>query len=574
MSKAYGLGSKIQSSSEASSVSPQQSRPFLKQIQTFLGEAIPLGIGCFLLGAVTYLIAGDNKIALALGGGLFSTILSWNYPRQALWFFFIYMPFSGTVTYWIAGGNALFQLAKDAFYVPGLLSIFFGLKKSKEVFLRPKSILPALWLLAFFCVLSILFVSVPRQFTEGGLLFFQGLLGAKVFIGYIPLIFVMQLLIRTKRELLFLNRMHVILAIVCCSLCLLQYIFLLTGRCAGTDHLTGNDLFEATIEAKCLVGGALVFSPSQDVIRLPGTFVAPWQWGWFLIGNAYLTFAVAFSDPSFLWRLIGFAGMGSVTMAAVICGQRIALALVPMSFFVLLVLTGQLFNLKRLIPILVGAIGAGLFSWIQYQDVILERIASFQSRWAASPADDMIAGQVEFVWKSMKGFSAALGHGLGSATNSARIFGNTWLIETWFPKVLFEAGLVGLAIFLGFVTVLTIVTFFTYRSVADRNLKDMGASYWVFILFISYQTYYYPLDVDPVAVYYWMMVGTILRLPEIDRQLTAESLALDTAATPSIAHQSLLESKLQSNLKPKIKTNRFAPMRQMKPMENGLDNHD
>lgn len=562
MSKAYGLESKIQSSSQASPLGREQSRHFFKQLQTFLAKTIPLGVNCFLLGVVTYFIAGDNKIGLAIGGGLFSTILSWTYPRQALWFFFIYMPFAGTVTYWVAGGNSLFQLAKDAFYVPALISVVLGLKKSGETFLKPKSILPALWLLAFFCVLSILFVSVPRQFTEDGLLFFQGLLGAKVFIGYIPLIFAMQLLIRGKDELFFLNRIHVILAIVCCLLCLVQYIFLLTGRCEGTDHLTGSDLFEATIEAKCLVGGALVFSPSQDVIRLPGTFVAPWQWGWFLIGNAYLTFALAFSDPSFIWRLIGFAGMGSVTMAAVICGQRIALALVPASFVILLVLTGQLFNLKRLIPLLVGFIGVGLFSWLQYKDVILERIASFQSRWAASPADDMIAGQVEFVWKSMKGASAAIGHGLGSATNSARIFGNTWLIETWFPKVLFEVGLVGLAVFLGFVTVLTIVTFFTYRSVTDRNLKDMGASYWVFILFISYQTYYYPLDVDPVAVYYWMMVGTILRLPEIDRQLTAETLTLDTAATPSIANQSILKPK------------RFAPMRQVKPLGSGVEDHD
>ncbi|NJR76621.1 MAG: hypothetical protein HC773_29865, partial [Scytonema sp. CRU_2_7] len=40
----------------------------------------------------------------------------------------------------------------------------------------------------------------------------------------------------------------------------------------------------------------------------------------------------------------------------------------------------------------------------------------------------------------------------------------------------------------------------------------------VFILFISYNTYYYPLDVDPVAVYYWFFAGVLLKLPEIDKQ--------------------------------------------------------
>ncbi|MEO0844616.1 MAG: hypothetical protein AAF063_38015, partial [Cyanobacteria bacterium J06643_5] len=37
-------------------------------------------------------------------------------------------------------------------------------------------------------------------------------------------------------------------------------------------------------------------------------------------------------------------------------------------------------------------------------------------------------------------------------------------------------------------------------------------------LFISYNTYYYPLDVDPVAVYYWFFAGVLFKIPEIDKQ--------------------------------------------------------
>ena len=85
------------------------------------------------------------------------------------------------------------------------------------------------------------------------------------------------------------------------------------------------------------MGGSLVFSPSQNMIRLPGTFVAPWQWAWFLIGNAFFTFASAFSDPSPLWRMGGLVGMGLVFVNAVISGQRIALALVPTVTIILLV---------------------------------------------------------------------------------------------------------------------------------------------------------------------------------------------------------------------------------------------
>ncbi|MFZ9739145.1 MAG: hypothetical protein ACO3EZ_14160 [Prochlorotrichaceae cyanobacterium] len=511
---------------------------------TFLVKTIPLAIGCSVLGAIVYFTAGD-KVGLALGAGSFAMILSWQYPRGALWFFFLYMPFAGTVTYWLVNGNTLFQLAKDAFYIPALISLFLAISRTKKKkFFHPKVILPSLWLLVSFCFLSLLFVSIPRQFLEGGLLFAQGLLGLKVLIGYIPLIFLMQILIRGKRELWFLNRTHVLLAIVCCGLCFLQYFFLSTGRCQGTDHLQGAALFETTLDAKCLVGGSLLYSPSQGVIRLPGTFVAPWQWGWFLIGNAYLTFAGAFADPSWRWRTVSFGGMVSVTAAAVISGQRVALALVPASFLLLLVLTGQLLNVKRLVQVGLGAIVTGLFAWFQYRDLIISRIENFQGRWQASPADDMIAHQFGFVWKAMKGPELLLGHGLGSATNSARMFGNTWLIETWFPKLLFETGLLGVALFLIFVTVLSVAGFQYYRRLQDRSLKDLAACYWVFVLFISYQTYYYPLDVDPVAVYYWMMLGVLFRLPEIDRPQEADSVS------PS-------EKKGGSQ----GKSRRFAPMR-------------
>lgn len=242
--------------------------------------------------------------------------------------------------------------------------------------------------------------------------------------------------------------------------------------------------------------------------------------------------------------MVGFVGMGTVTMAAVICGQRIALALVPASFMLLLVLTGQLMNLKRLLPILLGSIVVGLVAWFQYQSVILERIASFQDRWAASPADDMIAFQFSFAWRSIQGRELLLGWGLGSATNSARIFGETALIETWFPKLLFEMGVLGTVIFLIFVTVLTIFTFIEYRRLHDRNLRTLAACYWVFILFISYQTYYYPLDVDPIAVYYWALAGIVFRLRDLDRQL------MEAENTPT-----------DGSVEPKTIKPRFAPMR-------------
>jgi O-antigen ligase len=207
--------------------------------------------------------------------------------------------------------------------------------------------------------------------------------------------------------------------------------------------------------------------------------------------------------------------MALVFVNAVISGQRIALALVPLVTIILLVLTGQVANLKRFLPIAIGlgviaAIGMALFP-----EVLSERVDSFVSRWNAAPPTDFIADQAQ---NTSKGQDGILGNGLGRATNSARMFGNIVLIETYYPKLLYEMGLLGVLAFLALVTTLTFVTFKVYRSVREPNLRSFGASFWVFVLVISYNTYWYPLDTDPVAIYYWFFAGVILKLPEIDKQ--------------------------------------------------------
>ncbi|NET30467.1 MAG: DNA double-strand break repair nuclease NurA [Cyanothece sp. SIO1E1] len=277
----------------------------------------------------------------------------------------------------------------------------------------------------------------------------------------------------------------------------------------------GDDLFKASLKAKCFVGGSLLYSPEHGQIRLPGTFVAPWQWGWFLISSSFFSFATAFSDPSVIWRQLGLSSMACVFIMAVVSGQRIALALVPVFFVILLILTGQLVNLKRFLPIGVGlALILGI-TLISNPEIAQERFDSLQSRWEASPPHLFIQEQLQWSLARQKGF---LGRGLGRATNSARSLGKTQLVETYYPKLLYEIGPLGVLAFLALVTTLTYATFKAYRSVKDRNLRSYGASFWVFILFISYQTYYYPLDVDPVAVYYWLTIGMVLKMPELERR--------------------------------------------------------
>ncbi|HSF75673.1 MAG TPA: hypothetical protein VLA84_17895, partial [Microcoleus sp.] len=61
--------------------------------------------------------------------------------------------------------------------------------------------------------------------------------------------------------------------------------------------------------------------------------------------------------------------------------------------------------------------------------------------------------------------------------------------------------------------------------------------------FITINTQYYPLDVDPVSVYYWVLAGAILKLPKIDKQVQDEK-HQEVESNEFQVHQPLKEKKI------------------------------
>ena len=475
-----------------------------------------------ILGIVLSLVL-EPKLGAGAGMAIACLALSARFPRYAIYGFIFYLPFSGTVTYAL-GGSSILQLAKDAIFFPALVAVVLFCLKYKQPLIIPPALKIPLVIYGTFLAAVLIFVNGSQQLKASGEIpILVGILGLKAQVGYLLLITCIYYLIRTKKNLYFLLRSQVVLIIVCCSLAFMQYLMLKTGRCEGTTGV-GDELFKASLESRCLVGGALLYTPELGQIRLPGTFVAPWQWGWFLISSAFFAFGTAFSDRSPLWRIIGLISMAMVFVMSVLSGQRIALALVPFVVIMLLFLTGQILNLKRFLPIGIALAVILVIAATQYSEVVTQRFESFQSRWNAAPPQVFISEQLEWAMDKQKGL---LGRGLGRATNSARIFGKTVLVETYHSKVLYETSPIGLFLMLAVYTVLVITTFRAYRAIKDPSLRGYGASMFTFVLFISYFPYYYPLDVDPVNVYYWLAAGIVLKLPDIDRQERLEQSQAD-----------------------------------------------
>ena len=501
----------------APSLKPKQQLALKRKAAKERKALIRYTVTSFFASAFIGLLLGlfaEPKLGVGATFALLCLTLSFKYPRQAIYAFIIYIPFSGTVTYAL-GGSSILQLAKDAFYIPALIGVIQFCRKNRLPILIPRSIkLPAGILLTIVLITLFMVNSVQQlDAAAGEHPFLMGVLGIKILLSYLLMITCIYYLIRSKEDLYFILRTQVVLILVCCGLCFMQYLMLKTGFCRGTVG-TGEALFKASLEARCFVGGSLLYTPSQGQIRLPGTFVAPWQWGWFLISSAFFSFGTAFSDRSPLWRMMGLYSLAAVFIMAVLSGQRIALGLVPIVVVTLLFLTGQIANLKRFIPIGIGLALILGFLILNNPEVVQQRWQSFQDRWNASPPHEFVKQQFLWATREQKGL---LGRGLGRGTNAARVFGKVELVETYHPKLWFEIGPLGLLAVLGLYTTLIVATFKAYRATKEPNLRGYAASMWVFVLFISYFPYYYALDVDPVNVYYWLAAGIALKLPDIDR---------------------------------------------------------
>ena len=473
----------------------------------------------------TFLAIFTSLLASVLGTLLVLVgVFAYRFPRLSLWIFLVYLPLTGTIAYSFSsvysavGGRVTFSnlypvvhLAKDVFYFPALLAIIIGSLWLKEFRQQQRLVLLGSFVLLGTCLLSLFAVNFPQALSGSvpGKPVLMGIMGLKILVGYAPFAVCGYYLVRDRKDLSFFLRFQVVVIAICCSLCVLQYLFLVAGICPGSEALAHPASTRASLQARCFVGGSLLYNPTKNLISLPGTFNSPWQWAWFLIYGSFLALAAFFTDKDRLWQIANFITVGLVLVAAIVSGQTTATLLVPIILLVLIFTTET--NKKRL-GFKLGAIALLLFLIANNFGVFGSALDSVIARWQYAPPQEFILSQ--FKWINNNGLNL-LGHGVGRAASAARKLGRITLIETFYPRLLYEIGILGTAIFLGMVSLVSWQTFQAHRALTKTKLWRLSLCWWLFIVLISYNTYYYPLIIEPVAIYYWLIAGMLLKLPEI-----------------------------------------------------------
>ncbi|MEA5470274.1 hypothetical protein VB714_15455, partial [Spirulina sp. 06S082] len=136
------LSKKAKKQAELANLSPKEIAALKRkaaQEKKKLINVLAVVVVCFVFISLPLFLI-NPKIGLALGAGIPVMYFSYQYPRTAIWLFLIYMPFSGTIIYQLVGGNAIFNLAKDGFFIPACIALVMECKKKKQPIIVNKKI--------------------------------------------------------------------------------------------------------------------------------------------------------------------------------------------------------------------------------------------------------------------------------------------------------------------------------------------------------------------------------------------------------------------------------------------------
>ena len=332
------------------------------------------------------------------------------------------------------------------------------------------------------------------------------LIGIKVWLFYLPFIYIGYNLFEKSSDLLKFCRIFSIITIFPCSLSIIQYFFSIF---AGYE-VTMNFFYAADVAAASTQNYAQFnLTPSLTILRTPSTFTFPTQFGNYLLCSLIPVVTSVYSSQNFkeknFYRII----LILLLFASVTSGVRGMYLFIPI-FFILF-----FFQRKNLIFLF-------LFSSLFF--VIFFNFSNNFSFIAEYIYDLSIHYMVFFI----EGFGIneikdITGHGVGTSTGAVRYVIDQSIIqdggvnESYYAKIFYELGLFGLCVLIIFY--IQIYRQFSKCSKIYMN-SDISAfvhsskALLLIILVAGIKGYY--INLFPIDFLFYLLLGIIIKLNFLD----------------------------------------------------------
>ena len=403
----------------------------------------------------------------------------------------LFVPFAGLLQLWF-GSNLV--LAKDLLFVG---PSYLGLAVS-SVRLRPpawhKAIVLLLLMLAFWVAAELYNPKSPPILA--------GLIGVKVWLFYVPCLFVGMALVKSRRDLVSILRLMVTTAWFPCLLGIVEFVASYHFGYERTMYAIYGSAAEAATQgfARFDVGGTL--------IRIPSSFTFPAQYYNFLLCIIAASYAASRIDPSKKWRAVANATCAVAGIAALLSGVRASFLFTPFLFFVMCLLDRRM---ARFVAT------AGVFAVVGAAALAVSGINP-KGLWNLLTGLTVHYGE-ENTFAYVAHNLSLLGNGTGSGTGATRyVLGSAieGIPESYYAKAAYELGAVGLVLVVVTLLVIAAVTIWAYLRIPDSPLRSVSAALCAFtIAIVIYLFKGVFVDLDPLNVYFWLMVGMAFQLPRL-----------------------------------------------------------
>ena len=465
----------------------------------------------------------DSTAFLVLGIGAVSIftwaniMLSW---RAGAYGLIYYTPFMGLVIVAMSnfGMGSLALLSRDILIVAPLYFSLFFFTKGLPFHRVPWHVTVSFAVMAFIVIACGANPRIPNVLVA--------LIGIKVWIGYVPLMFVGAVLVNTERQLLGLLRGMIVVAWVPWLAGVIQYVGALTiGFEETMTFMMGDYASIATGKFSCFDFGA-------PLCRLPGTFQFNSQYGVFCTFMLFPLFMFLALETDKGWKGFGSLSVALAFIAGFTSGARGNLLLMPAC--VLLIFFFR-FRLKGGMQVVLGMAGAAVVVF-NVMGIDADKAYGTTGQLGVDYGRDLVVGG--FADGVAKG--GLFGAGTGTNTGPARHAFDSkdqlnaeqgYYIENFMAKTLAELGIFGFFSLLFCFLMAGMHLLQGQFACKDPRLRDAAAVVTAMVAFtVATSVKGWALDVDPLNFFYYLFLGFGFAIPHLDR---AKQLAGGYAVAPA-----------------------------------------
>jgi hypothetical protein len=419
--------------------------------------------------------------------------------RWGIWGMIAYLPFVGVPEIITYPNTTLPVLAKDILFVAPCYMSLGARLLTRRLRIHSNGLPWQLFLL--FGALNVVELFNPSLSSK-----YVGLIGIKIWLLYIPLAFIVPLVIDSIKSLRTLLRAFVYLSAVPAALGLVEFLLIHAGKTDIVYRWYGKAASAMFYKGYFKLGGQAFLT------RIPSTFPSPAQYEYFLLTSVACGFALLALERESKRVGLTWAIIGADCIAALTSGERGAFIYVLFLLALTALWTGGVKGLLRMIPTAVGSLGATVLLFGGAAAGLYSLISQVTVAYGQQIFTQQITQALQ---------TAVLGLGPGMDSQAAGHYGGesasfAWLAEGWWSRVIYELGLPGLALIAGIWLVIVWRGWMIWRCLQDRALARVAAClvvYVIVMLYVSLKST--PLDQDPSNVYIWLVVGLLPCLPGI-----------------------------------------------------------